>query len=320
MTRDHAAGAIVLEKLRERIVSGCYLGKWRPGHRLPSIRAIAMAEGVDRKTAAAAYRSLQEEGWVDVHSRSGVYLRRATQPKAASPLDRLHRQWLTHTYEGARALGLDTGGMVRLIGSVAETERLRLPVIECDWAQAESIAAEIRERLQLRASPFLLGEFDATDPILADAPAFVTTPYHASELALLAAGQHVVHVTLAPQVTSELFRRLRMGRVVLVTGTAIQMEKCRSALEQHSPQYRKQLSFVVAEDREQLLAAVGDARTVFLWPGAPDWAEEALPPRLERYRPTASIATESLAQIQLAILHAALKRLRESAAVETVRT
>ena len=53
MGREQVAGAIILDRLRERMVSGRFLGHWRPGDRLPSIREIAEAENVDRKTAAA---------------------------------------------------------------------------------------------------------------------------------------------------------------------------------------------------------------------------------------------------------------------------
>src|SRR5690606_4633420 len=98
MAREQVAGAIILGKLRERIISGLYLGYWRPGERLPSIREIAEAEHVDRKTAAAAYRRLQEEGLVRVRARSGVYLWAPLLPDPPGPLDRLHRQWLEHTY------------------------------------------------------------------------------------------------------------------------------------------------------------------------------------------------------------------------------
>jgi DNA-binding transcriptional MocR family regulator len=53
-------GAVILDQLRDRIVTGLYFGNWQPGERLPSIRDIADAESVDRKTAAAAYHRLEE--------------------------------------------------------------------------------------------------------------------------------------------------------------------------------------------------------------------------------------------------------------------
>src|SRR5512147_1146772 len=87
MGREQVAGAIILDRLRERMVSGRFLGHWRPGDRLPSIREIAEAENVDRKTAAAAYRRLEEEGLVRVRARSGVYLSSPNAPHAPGPLE-----------------------------------------------------------------------------------------------------------------------------------------------------------------------------------------------------------------------------------------
>lgn len=208
MAKDQVAGAIVLDTLRERIISGVYLGYWRPGDRLPSIREIAEAEEVDRKTAAAAYRRLNEEGLVRVQPRSGVYLALPSSPSPGGPLERLHRQWLEHVYHGARALGLDTPTILRFVAAVSEIERMRIPVVECTWAQADAIAAELRQRLHLHATAYLLDELRPSDPVLAEAPVVVTTPYHGAEFALLAPGQAFIEATLAPDVLSELRRRL----------------------------------------------------------------------------------------------------------------
>ena len=153
MAREQVAGALVLNKLRERIIAGLYLGYWRPGDRLPSIREIADSEGVDRKTAAAAYRRLQEEGLVRVRSRSGIYLTIPSLPDPPGPMERLYRRWLKHTYDGARALGLDTSAIQRFMQAVAEIERLRLPVLESSPELAQAIANELKDRLAVRAVP-----------------------------------------------------------------------------------------------------------------------------------------------------------------------
>jgi DNA-binding transcriptional regulator YhcF (GntR family) len=58
MAQQQVAGSIILDQLRDRIVTGLFLGSWQPGERLPSIRDVAGVEQVDRKTAAAAYRRL----------------------------------------------------------------------------------------------------------------------------------------------------------------------------------------------------------------------------------------------------------------------
>ena len=230
MAREQVAGAIVLDTLRERIVSGLYVGHWRPGDRLPSIREIAEAENVDRKTAAAAYHRLEEEGLVSVRPRSGVYLCAPPPPAPPGPLERLHRQWLQHTFSGARALGLDTTSILRLVGAVSELEQVRLPVIECNWPQAEAIAAELRDRLSVQAMPYLLEELRPGDPMLGEGPVLVTTPYHSAEVALLAPGRRIIEATLAPGVLSGLQEAARLERVLVIAGDDRQVAKVRRAL------------------------------------------------------------------------------------------
>ncbi|HEX7051046.1 MAG TPA: GntR family transcriptional regulator [Longimicrobiales bacterium] len=313
MARDQVAGAIILDTLRERIVSGLYVGYWRPGERLPSIREIAEAERVDRKTAAAAYHRLEEEGLVLVRPRSGVYLCAAPPPAAPGPLERLHRQWLQHTFEGARALGLDTRTILRLVGAVADLEQLRLPVIECNWSQAEAIAVELRERLYVQAMPYLLDDLRPGDPVLAEAPVLVTTPYHSAELSLLAPGRVVLETTLAPDVLRELRTRAALERVVVIAGNDIHAQKVRRALAHCGVGPADEpVRIVPAIDRAELAAAVQAADLVFLWPGTPAWVEEALPARYRRIRPRRSISDEALTRIQLALLDAALRRARDA--------
>ncbi|HWV57475.1 MAG TPA: GntR family transcriptional regulator [Longimicrobiales bacterium] len=319
MSRDLAAGAAVLQKLRERITSGCYLGYWQPGQRLPSIRTVAMREGVDRKTAAAAYRHLQEEGRVEVHPRSGVYLRAAPLPAASDPLERLHRQWLAHAYEGARSLGLDTGSILRFVNAVADIERMRVPVVECDWAQAELVARELRTRLRVRASPYLLEELRPGDPALAEAPVIVTTPYHVGELLLLVPGARVVEATLAPGIFRELAHRLADGDVLLVTATRSQREKLAAALVQHLPIERhNRVRLVTAENRAEIEPALQSVSSVFLWPGTPDWVESSIPMRQMRFRPSQYLSEDSITLVQAAILHAAIRRVRAGTRAELV--
>lgn len=59
------------EALRKAIREGSY----PEGERLPSIRRVADAAGVNPATAVAAYRILEKEGWVEARVGSGVYAR-----------------------------------------------------------------------------------------------------------------------------------------------------------------------------------------------------------------------------------------------------
>lgn len=313
MARDQVAGAIILDKLRARIISGLFVGSWSPGDRLPSIREIAEAEGVDRKTAAAAYHRLEEEGLVRVRPRSGVYLCTQTQSSDGSgPLERLHRQWLQHTFEGARALGLDTSAILRMVSAVSELEQVRIPVVECNWNQASAIADELRERLGIQAMPYLLDELRPDDPALAEAPAIVTTPYHSADLGLLAPRRTVLEVTLAPDILRGLCQQADSGsRLLVVAGNETLLEKIRRALD-HCGASTSTVQTVCADDRAHMVAAVHQADAVFLWPGAPAWIEEVVPPTTRRIRPRRALAKPALDRIQTMLLDAALRRARIS--------
>ncbi|NOZ77696.1 MAG: GntR family transcriptional regulator [Acidobacteria bacterium] len=47
-------------------------GNLAPGHRLPTIRDLAMDLGVHRNTVAEAYRLLADEGWIELRRRRGA--------------------------------------------------------------------------------------------------------------------------------------------------------------------------------------------------------------------------------------------------------
>lgn len=314
MARDQVAGAIILDKLRTRIISGVYVGCWGPGERLPSIREIAEAEGVDRKTAAAAYHRLEEEGLVRVRARSGVYLcAPPTYHEAGGPLERLHRQWLQHTFEGARALGLDTRTILTMVSAVSEIEKVRLPVVECNWSQATAIADELRDRLSVQAMPYLLDELRPGDPVLSEAPVLVTTPYHTAELGLLAPRRTVLEVTLDTEILRAVCKPANDTRLVVVVGNDVLEEKVRRALDHCSGgAAATTVTTTSAADRTRLMAAIQQADVVYLWPGAPAWVEEVMPATCERIRAVRSIAKESVDRIQMALLDTALRRARIS--------
>jgi len=311
MGREQVAGAIILDRLRERMVSGRFLGHWRPGDRLPSIREIAEAENVDRKTAAAAYRRLEEEGLVRVRARSGVYLSSPNAPHAPGPLERLYRRWLENTYDGASALGLDTRNILRLVTAMAEVERQRLPVIECDWPQAEAMAAELRDRLGVRATPCLLEELHHADPLLAEAPLLVSTPYHAADVALLAPGRLIIETTLSPELLRQLARRVNQGPVAIIAAQGTVVAKLRRALQQTGLASDARVRIFGVADRGDVAEATRQVRTVFIWPGAPRWVEEALPPSVEAFRPRYAISDDSVARLRAALLDTAIIRARD---------
>src|SRR3954471_23263902 len=225
-------GSIIVDQLRDRIVTGIFLGSWQPGERLPSIRDVAEAESVDRKTAAAAYRRLEEEGLVRVRARSGVYLRTDASSGQSSPLERLHRRWLRNTYEGGRELGLDTSTMLRLLESIAAIEQTAIPVIESDSAMASLIAEELQQRARLHAVPAAGLDLRQLRDEYESAPFVVTTPFFNQLSSLQTSFRNVVQATLAPELLDALRVTLRQPRALVIAPCEAIASKVRRAIEQ----------------------------------------------------------------------------------------
>ena len=289
-------GSIIVDQLRERIVTGIFLGSWQPGERLPSIRDVAEAESVDRKTAAAAYRRLEEEGLVRVRARSGVYLRTDAAPGQSSPLERLHRRWLRNTYEGGRELGLDTGTMLRLLESIASIEQTAVPVVESDPAMATLIADELQQRARLNAVPAAANELRQLRDQYAAAPFVVTTPLFTQLPQLQGVFRTVVQATLAPELLDALRTTLRRPRALVVAPCEAIAAKIRRAIEQGQ------------------LGQLQDAPTVINAQQQPDIASHA-ERQLEPFvttKPERLLSEPCLAAIRAAILDAAMARFATS--------
>jgi len=307
VAREQVAGAIILDRLRERIVSGIYFGLWRPGERLPSIREIADAEGVDRKTAAAAYRRLEREGLVRVHPRSGVYLRTQRALEASTPLEKLYRRWLENTYARASALGLRTNTILHLVTATAEIERLRIPVVEQDWPQADTIAAELRDRAGINATPIPLSSLSREDPTWTDAPFVITTPYCRNAVTALDPAKPIVEATLAPETVRELKERLREGELVIVVSNDSVATKLRPFITNGTGGI---INIVTAIDPTQVSTSIRASQNVFLWPGTPAWVYDALNGRTN-VRTLNCISEETLSRVRAAPLDAAVARERD---------
>jgi DNA-binding transcriptional regulator YhcF (GntR family) len=296
-------GAIIVDQLRDRIVTGIFLGNWRPGERLPSIRDVAEAEAVDRKTAAAAYRRLEEEGLVCVRARSGVYLRSDAPPRPIGPLERLHLRWLRNTYESGHDLGLDSATMLRLLHAIAEVETAAVPVIDTDTLFAEQIAEELRARAGVRA--VAVGPL-RSEEAARNAAFVVSTPFQARALPVTLP---IVEATLSGELLDALRRTLARGRSLVLVPSELLAAKLRRGIEQG------QLASVDGEavvqawhDDFDLGAQMQGVEAVLVWPGTAAGSAQHLT-RVPCERPRHVVSEDTLRRVRLANLDAAMRRL-----------
>ncbi|CAN5845924.1 hypothetical protein BH23GEM9_BH23GEM9_04330 [soil metagenome] len=300
-------GAVILDQLRDRIVTGLYFGNWQPGERLPSIRDIADAESVDRKTAAAAYHRLEEEGLVEVKARSGVFLReedRNGSVRTSGPMEKLQRRWLKNTCDGARALGLDTPTVLDLFHAVAEVESTPVAVVEEDEATARTVARELRECAGIDARPLMIHDAPSRLPAFAGSAFIVSTPYYASRVAALAPRKPLIVATLSLELLHGLLERAAGERIVVTVPSEWIAQRVESALRQRAAS--SQMQVVVAGPDTDPQAIRREASYVFVWPGCEDVLSAF--PDDELVKPVRLLSEATLDRVRTAVLDAALRR------------
>ncbi len=96
-------------------------GELKPGDQLPPVRRLGMDLGVHFNTVAEAYRTLAEEGWLEIARRRGVKVvsrkaPRRAQADAAENFDRRLRGLVAEMQAG----GFSRDGIVRELRRLAE--------------------------------------------------------------------------------------------------------------------------------------------------------------------------------------------------------
>jgi DNA-binding transcriptional regulator YhcF (GntR family) len=137
--------------LRSRIGDG----RLAPGDRLPGLRELAEATGVNVNTVRSVYQRLEAQGLIDSQQGSGTFVRpRATRPAAANKI-------AASAANEAREVGVDPREVAAVLYASRE-------------AQAAEVDPELERRRLLRAQIGALertvSEMEALHPGLAPAP------------------------------------------------------------------------------------------------------------------------------------------------------
>jgi GntR family transcriptional regulator len=162
---NRSAEVPLREQLIAQVVLGILTREVLPGQRLPSTRELARRFGIHPNTASAAYRQLEQDGWLELRPGSGVFVSRARPVLPASPevapetiVDQLIgelaarvrkmgasdamlrtrlRRWLSFE-PPARWLVIEPDPELRRIVILEMEENLALPVTGCELAHCAS--------------------------------------------------------------------------------------------------------------------------------------------------------------------------------------
>ncbi len=176
--------------LRARIQDG----RLKPGQRLPGLRDMAEATGVNINTVRSAYQRLERAGLIDSHQGSGTFVAPAPPPRSAAATI------AADAAREAQATGVDPREVAAALYVARDTTRAR----DRDGAGDDSSVTEgeAERRRALRAQIAVLeraiGEIEAEHPGVAPPP----TPTRRSAGPTLLGGREL------EQVRSALVRRL----------------------------------------------------------------------------------------------------------------
>jgi DNA-binding transcriptional regulator YhcF (GntR family) len=110
----------IVDGLRILLVNG----ELNPGDPLPPVRRLALDLGIHFNTVAEAYRTLAEEGWLDIARRSGARVvarpmpGKSADPEAARTFQRRLRELVAEVQSRGFARGRIAGELRKLAESL----------------------------------------------------------------------------------------------------------------------------------------------------------------------------------------------------------
>jgi DNA-binding transcriptional regulator YhcF (GntR family) len=185
------------EQLITQVVLGILCNELPPGHRLPSTRDLSRRFGIHANTASAAYRQLEDEGWVELRHGSGVFVR-STRPDAPLTPEIAVDQMIGELATRARRFGASDALLkARLRRWLALEPPARWLVIEPDPELRSIVICEMEIALSL---PVIGCAFeDCAAPDMLDGSMPVVLPSKAAAVRkLLPPGKELVTLQVHP--------------------------------------------------------------------------------------------------------------------------
>jgi DNA-binding transcriptional regulator YhcF (GntR family) len=144
---------LIIETLRGRVLRGLQSGTLTRGDRLPTSRELAAEFDVDYRLVIAAYKTLGDEGLVELRPRGGVYVADGGLPRGGIPP--LPESWIADVL--TEGIGREIPGpeLHEWLRRSIETLRLRAVTITTTLDQGYGLCRELRDDFGLEAEALL---------------------------------------------------------------------------------------------------------------------------------------------------------------------
>jgi DNA-binding transcriptional regulator YhcF (GntR family) len=150
---NRSAEVPLREQLITQVVLAILTREVLPGQRLPSTRELARRFGIHPNTARAAYRQLEQEGWLELRHGSGVFVSSARHALSLSPEmapEMIVDQLIGELAARARSMGASDALLrARLLRWLSFEPPARWLVIEPDPELRRIVILEMEENLAL---------------------------------------------------------------------------------------------------------------------------------------------------------------------------
>lgn len=180
-------GESLVDTLRGRVLRGLQAGTLAAGDRLPTSRELAAEFDVDYRMVISAYKTLQEEGLVDLRPRGGIYVADGGVPRGGIPP--LPESWLADVLTQGISREIPGPELHEWLRRTMETLRLRAVTITSTLDQGYGLCRELRDDFGLESESLLADQLRETQepPLpLRRADLIVTTDAHAEWVRALA--------------------------------------------------------------------------------------------------------------------------------------
>lgn len=169
------------------MLRGLQAGTLSVGSKLPSARTLAVEFDVDFRVILSAYRTLADEGLVDMRARGGVYV--AAQAASAHGMPTLLEGWISDVLTQALQREIPAPEFHEWLRRCTETLRLRVAVITSTEDQCYGLCRELTEDFGLEADGLTGDRLREVSPMplsVRRADLLLTTKAHAEWVTALA--------------------------------------------------------------------------------------------------------------------------------------